>query len=71
MHVVRQIIVTILGRMDSLLGMVVSSTFFDRMKRCLTSPKNQLLGVDDRNNWNELQGNFCSIVGVSISSLQS
>lgn len=52
MHVVRQIIVTILGRMDSLLGMV-----------------NQLLGVDDRNNWNELQGNFCSIVGCVTRKL--
>jgi len=25
---------------------------------------NQLLGVDDRNNWNELQGNFCGVISV-------
>ena len=25
----------------------------------------QLLGADDRNNWNELQGNLCSVVIVS------
>ncbi|KAJ6532085.1 hypothetical protein B0H19DRAFT_1326959, partial [Mycena capillaripes] len=28
--------------------------------------KNQILGVDDRNNWNELQSNFCSVVMVRI-----
>ena len=28
-------------------------------------PKNQILGMDDRNNWNELQSNFCSVIIVS------
>jgi hypothetical protein len=26
--------------------------------------QNQILGVDDRNNWNELQSNFCGVVIV-------
>jgi importin subunit beta-1 len=30
--------------------------------------QNQILGVDDRNNWNELQSNFCSVVIVSVSN---
>jgi importin subunit beta-1 len=28
--------------------------------------KNQILGVDDRNNWNELQSNFCGVTIVSL-----
>jgi importin subunit beta-1 len=52
MGIIRQLIMTILTRMETLLGMA-----------------NQLLGVDDRNNWNELQGNFCSIISVSIAPL--
>ncbi|KAG8860622.1 karyopherin beta [Serendipita sp. 411] len=52
--VVRQVVVTILGRMETLLGLA-----------------NQLLGVDDRNNWNELQGNFCSIVSCVTRKLGS
>ena len=27
--------------------------------------KNQILGMDDRNNWNDLQSNFCSVLIVS------
>jgi hypothetical protein len=30
--------------------------------------QNQIVGVDDRNNWNELQSNFCSVIIVSILS---
>ena len=30
---------------------------------------NQIVGVDDRNNWNELQGNLCNVVTVSGRSL--
>jgi importin subunit beta-1 len=48
--VVENTIVTILQRMEHLLGM-----------------HNQILGVDDRNNWNELQSNFC---GVTISVIR-
>lgn len=43
--VVQNTVVTILHRMEQLLGM-----------------HNQILGVDDRNNWNELQSNFCSVL---------
>lgn len=27
--------------------------------------QNQLVGSDDRNNWNDLQGNLCSVITVS------
>jgi hypothetical protein len=36
----------------------------------LLSIQNQILGVDDRNNWNELQSNFCSVIIVSSASLR-
>ncbi|GBE87129.1 ARM repeat-containing protein [Sparassis latifolia] len=32
-----------------------------RMEQLL-SMQNQILGVDDRNNWNDLQSNFCSVI---------
>jgi importin subunit beta-1 len=32
----------------------------------LLSIQNQILGVDDRTNWNELQSNFCSILVVRL-----
>jgi hypothetical protein len=38
-------------------------TILQRMERLLNM-QNQILGVDDRNNWNELQSNFCSVVIV-------
>ncbi|KAJ6598685.1 armadillo-type protein [Mycena sp. CBHHK59/15] len=50
--VVQNTVVTILQRMEQLLGM-----------------QNQILGVDDRNNWNELQGNFCSVIICVIRKL--
>ncbi|KAG8215304.1 armadillo-type protein [Butyriboletus roseoflavus] len=43
--VVQNTLITILVRMEQLLGM-----------------QNQIVGVDDRNNWNELQSNLCSVV---------
>jgi importin subunit beta-1 len=47
--VVQSTLVTILSRMEQLLGM-----------------QNQIVGTDDRNNWNDLQSNFCSvIIGVT------
>ncbi|CAG7851283.1 Importin subunit beta-1 {ECO:0000250/UniProtKB:Q06142} AltName: Full=Importin-95 {ECO:0000250/UniProtKB:Q06142}; AltName: Full=Karyopherin subunit beta-1 {ECO:0000250/UniProtKB:Q06142}; AltName: Full=Karyopherin-95 {ECO:0000250/UniProtKB:Q06142} [Serendipita indica DSM 11827] len=52
LNVVRQVVMSILARMEALLGMT-----------------NQLLGVDDRNNWNELQGNFCSIISCVTRKL--
>ncbi|KAG6332567.1 hypothetical protein ID866_6517 [Astraeus odoratus] len=47
--VVQNTLITILMRMEQLLGM-----------------QNQIVGVDDRNNWNELQSNLCSVV-ISIT----
>jgi importin subunit beta-1 len=35
-----------------------------RMEQLL-GMQNQILGIDDRNNWNDLQSNFCSVTGVS------
>jgi len=40
-------------------------TILQRMEHLLTI-QNQILGVDDRNNWNELQSNLCSVVIVSL-----
>ena len=42
----------------------ITVTVLSRMEQLLHM-QNQLLGVDDRNNWNELQGNLCSVVIVS------
>ncbi|KAL0578066.1 karyopherin Kap95 [Marasmius crinis-equi] len=52
--VVQNTVVTILQRMEQLLGM-----------------QNQILGVDDRNNWNELQSNFCSVIICVIRKLSA
>ncbi|TFK48303.1 ARM repeat-containing protein [Heliocybe sulcata] len=46
--VVQNTIVTILVRMEHLIGVA-----------------NQILGIDDRNNWNDLQTNLCSVI-VSV-----
>ena len=39
-------------------------TTLTRMEQLLNM-QNQLLGMDDRNNWNELQSNLCSVLIVS------
>ncbi|KAI0920424.1 hypothetical protein AcW1_002169 [Taiwanofungus camphoratus] len=39
----------------------VAVTILHRMEQLL-SMQNQILGVDDRNNWNDLQSNFCSVI---------
>ncbi|KNZ75553.1 Importin subunit beta-1 [Termitomyces sp. J132] len=44
-------------------------TILDRMERLLAM-QNQIIGVDDRNNWNELQSNFCSVVIAVIRKLE-
>ncbi|KAG6899172.1 hypothetical protein C0993_012665 [Termitomyces sp. T159_Od127] len=44
-------------------------TILDRMERLLAM-QNQIVGVDDRNNWNELQSNFCSVVIAVIRKLE-
>ncbi|KAF7300244.1 APC1-C domain-containing protein [Mycena kentingensis (nom. inval.)] len=50
---------------------VVQNTVVAILQRMeqLLSMQNQILGVDDRNNWNELQGNFCSVVVAVIRKL--
>ncbi|KAJ7802230.1 armadillo-type protein [Mycena olivaceomarginata] len=42
----------------------------NRMEQLL-SMQNQILGVDDRNNWNELQSNFCSVVMSVLRKLNA
>ncbi|KAJ7085208.1 hypothetical protein B0H15DRAFT_988759 [Mycena belliarum] len=37
----------------------------------LLATQNQILGVDDRNNWNELQSNFCSVIICVIRKLRA
>lgn len=41
-------------------------TVLSRMEQLLAM-QNQLLGIDDRNNWNELQSNLCSVLIVRSS----
>lgn len=56
--------VAILQRMEQLLAMhvrVVRVVY--PISILIIILQNQILGVDDRNNWNEIQGNLC---GVSI-----
>ncbi|TFK36480.1 armadillo-type protein [Crucibulum laeve] len=43
-------------------------TILQRMEQLLAM-QNQILGVDDRNNWNELQSNFCGVVICVIRKL--
>ncbi|KAF9468235.1 armadillo-type protein [Collybia nuda] len=43
-------------------------TILQRMEQLL-SMQNQILGVDDRNNWNELQSNLCGVVICVIRKL--
>jgi len=38
-------------------------TILQRMEHLL-SVQNQIVGADDRNNWNDLQSNFCSVIIV-------
>ncbi|KAG8835928.1 karyopherin beta [Serendipita sp. 399] len=70
LRVVQQVVITILGRMETLLGLTVSCDP-DVENLASDTLQNQLLGVDDRNNWNELQGNFCSIVSCVTRKLGS
>jgi importin subunit beta-1 len=46
----------------------VSLTMLNRMEQLL-SMQNQLIGVDDRSNWNELQSNLCSVCIVSVATV--
>ena len=40
-------------------------TILQRMEHLLNM-QNQILGMDDRNNWNDLQSNLCSVTVVRI-----
>ncbi|KAF8658436.1 hypothetical protein AX16_001987 [Volvariella volvacea WC 439] len=50
---------------------VVQNTVVAILQRMeqLLALQNQIVGVDDRNNWNELQSNFCSVVICVIRKL--
>ncbi|KAI0060137.1 karyopherin Kap95 [Artomyces pyxidatus] len=50
---------------------VVSTTALQILQRMehLISVQNQILGVDDRNNWNDLQSNLCSVTVSVIRKL--
>ncbi|KAJ7619396.1 armadillo-type protein [Roridomyces roridus] len=52
---------------------VVQNTVLAILQRMeqLLGMQNQILGVDDRNNWNELQGNFCSVIICVIRKLDA
>jgi len=53
-------------RMEQLLGMQVGNSFLLAMEPLLSALlQNQIVGIDDRNNWNELQSNLCSVLIVS------
>ena len=51
--------------MEQLLRMQVCAIVFIFSKMFYRMSQNQIVGVDDRNNWNELQSNLCSVVIVS------
>ena len=63
--VVQNTVLTILQRMEHLLSIHVCLPV-DYLYLFLTCSQNQIVGVDDRNNWNELQSNFCSVIIVSV-----
>ncbi|KAJ8074787.1 karyopherin Kap95 [Marasmius tenuissimus] len=50
---------------------VVQNTVVAILQRMeqLLGMQNQILGMDDRNNWNELQSNFCSVIICVIRKL--
>jgi hypothetical protein len=66
--VVQNTVVAILHRMEHLLSVHVSPLRWvqtsAKMLNTIVVMQNQILGIDDRNNWNELQSNFCSVVIV-------
>ena len=59
----------VLQRMEHLISVHVSlfCTFPAGNMRSYATKKNQILGMDDRNNWNDLQSNFCSVLIVRPS----
>ena len=60
----------ILQRMEHLISVHVSFVSLVSGNMCsYVFKKNQILGMDDRNNWNDLQSNFCSVLIVSSSDM--
>lgn len=69
--VVQNTVVAILHRMEQLLGMQVRDSMLLTWPISNIVTQNQILGIDDRNNWNELQSNFCSVVIVRFSYIDA
>ena len=46
----------------------VTLEVLSRMENLMTV-QNQLVGSDDRNNWNDLQGNLCSVITAVVRKL--
>jgi importin subunit beta-1 len=62
--------IVILQRMEQLIGMHVSAVIMPHVPLLIyITLQNQILGMDDRNNWNDLQSNFCSVLIVSFRCL--
>lgn len=52
--------------MERLLSLQVHPFFYTMSgPELIIQSQNQIVGIDDRNNWNELQGNLCSVLIVS------
>ena len=62
--VVQNTVIAILARMEQLLNMQVCFLITSLWAASHIHFQNQIVGVDDRNNWNELQSNLCSVVIV-------
>jgi importin subunit beta-1 len=64
--VVSNVIMTVLNRMEQLLGMQVRIFGFSRQFLFISFLllQSELLGPDDRINWNDLQSNFSSVIIV-------
>jgi len=43
-------------------------TVLQRMEQLL-GIQNQIVGADDRNNWNELQSNLCGVIIVRLNAI--
>ena len=68
--VVRHTALTVLGRMEQYLALHVS--LIDQSSlHAYNVLQNQILGSDDRNNWNEVQSNLCGVVIVSVFAIFS
>lgn len=65
-EVVNNTAVNVLFRMEQLLNMQVSIHVVATNRVYLIAMlQNQILGVDDRNNWNDLQSSLCAVLVVS------